>query len=214
MKIIGGQLRNRNFYMPRHIRCTRNVVRKAVFDILGQDMEGKSFLDLFAGSGAMGFEAHSRGAKEVVFVEKDPVCARAIKENIQHLSLVSAQNTVQNLELIVEDSFFTVKEFARKNRSFDIIYADPPYAQDLSKKALKTLGGYVIFQPNLVVIIQHDKREILGDFQGKLCRYRQKTYGGTVLDFYRIDQSHPDSEQSEEEGSMRDSSPSFRSGSE
>ena len=193
MKIIGGQLRGRNFYMPKHIRCTQNVVRKAVFDILGQDMEGKSFLDLFAGSGAMGFEAHSRGAKEVVFVEKDPICVRTIKENINHLSLVSAQNTAQNLELIEEDSFFAVKEFSRKNRPFDIIYADPPYIQDLSKKALKTLGGYVIFQPNLVVIIQHDKREILSDSQGKLCRYRQKTYGGTVLDFYRVVESELDS---------------------
>ena len=186
MKIIGGQLRGRNFYMPKHIRCTQNVVRKAVFDMLGQDMEGKTFLDLFAGSGAMGLEAHSRGAKEVVFVEKDPVCVRTIKENINNLSLVSAQNFTQNLELVLEDSFFTIKEFSRNNKSFDIIYADPPYVQDLSKKALKTLGGYVIFQPNLVVVIQHNRREILSESEGKLCRYRQKTYGSTVLDFYKV----------------------------
>lgn len=187
MKILGGQLRGRNFYMPKHIRCTQNVARKAVFDILGQDLAGKTFLDLFAGSGAMGLEAHSRGAKEVVFVEKDPVCVKTIKENIETLSLVSARNTEQTLDLIAEDSFFMVKDFSRQNKAFDIIYADPPYTHDLAKKALKTLGGYVIFQPNLTVVIQHDKREILSESEGKLCRYRQKTYGGTVLDFYGIE---------------------------
>ncbi len=201
MRIIGGELRGRNFYMPNHIRCTQNVVRKAVFDILGQDMEGKSFLDLFAGSGAMGLEAHSRGAKEVIFIEKDPVCVKTIKQNIETLSLVSAENSEQTLDLMAEDSFFMVKEFYRQKKGFDLIYADPPYVQDLAKKALKTLGAYVIFQPNLVVVIQHDKRDILSDSEGKLCRYRQKTYGGTVLDFYRVSEEFSDVEEAE----MKDS---------
>ena len=63
MKIIGGKFKNRNFYMPATIRPTQNMLRKALFDIIGQDFEGLTFLDLFAGSGAMGLEALSRGAK-------------------------------------------------------------------------------------------------------------------------------------------------------
>jgi len=72
MKIIGGIYKGRNFYMPAGIRPTQTIARKALFDILGQDMEGVTFVDLFAGSGAIGLEAISCGAEKVIFVEKRP----------------------------------------------------------------------------------------------------------------------------------------------
>ena len=87
MKIIAGKYKNRNFYMPQGIRPTQNVVRKALFDVLGQDMEGIDFLDLFAGSGAVGLEALSRGAKKVVFVDHDPRCIEVIEKNISLLKI-------------------------------------------------------------------------------------------------------------------------------
>ena len=68
MKIIGGKFKNRNFYMPATIRPTQNMLRKALFDIIGQDLEGLTFLDLFAGSGAMGLEALSRGGAMQLYI--------------------------------------------------------------------------------------------------------------------------------------------------
>ena len=86
MKILGGKLKGRNFYMPAEIPPTQNLVRKAVFDILG-DINGVEFLELFAGSGAVGFEAFSRGAKMVTLVERVSSCLEVIHKNLQLLDI-------------------------------------------------------------------------------------------------------------------------------
>ena len=99
MKIIGGKHRGKNFYMPFGIRPTQSITRKALFDILGQDLEGVTMLDLFAGSGAVGLEAISRGAKKVILVEKDPKCADVINENIRILSIGGDGSGVHRLQV-------------------------------------------------------------------------------------------------------------------
>jgi 16S rRNA (guanine966-N2)-methyltransferase len=189
MKIIGGFLRGRNFYMPAEIRTTQNMVRKAVFDLLGQDMSNRSFLDLFAGSGGMGLEAYSRGAASVTFVEKNKDCYKTIEENIALLSEVSLSKVKQTLEVIHNDSFVMTKQFALKKRVFDIVYVDPPYGIDLAKKALKTLGAYVILHSTSTLIIQHDRREKLPQTEGELFCKETRSYGSTQLDFYTLKKS-------------------------
>jgi 16S rRNA (guanine(966)-N(2))-methyltransferase RsmD len=169
--------------MPVGIRPTQNIVRKSLFDLLGQDMTGIAFLDLFAGSGAVGLEALSRGAARVTMVEHEPKCAAVISENIS-LLLRGAKAGVYHYEVVQSDAFATVKMFARQGRKFDIIFVDPPYGRDLAKKTLKTLGGYDILQPNSTVIIQHEKREILPREEGRFLLYRQKNYGTTYFSLY------------------------------
>ncbi len=169
--------------MPAGIRPTQGIARKALFDILGQDMQGVMFLDLFAGSGAVGLEAISRGANKATMVENDPKCAAVISENISFL-LKGAKAGLYNYEVIQSDAFATIKTFARQGRKFDIIFIDPPYGRELAKKALKTLGGYDILQPNCTVVIQHEKREILPQNEGRFLLYRQTIYGTTYLSFY------------------------------
>src|SRR3989338_8907154 len=90
MRIIGGKFKGRNFFMPKDTPATQDLVRKALFDLLGQDLTGLSFLELFAGSGAVGLEAMSRGAEKVVFVEHEPRSAEIIDENLQRLNPTSA----------------------------------------------------------------------------------------------------------------------------
>ncbi|MBN1869733.1 MAG: RsmD family RNA methyltransferase, partial [Candidatus Omnitrophica bacterium] len=139
MKIIGGQYKGRNFYMPAGIRPTQNIARKALFDLLGQNLEGITLLDLFAGSGAVGIETISRRATKAVIVEKDPKCVDVISENIGLLSI--GPNEPGNLpyEVIQMDAFAAIKMFAHQGRKFDVVFMDPPYGQGLAKKALKTL---------------------------------------------------------------------------
>jgi 16S rRNA (guanine(966)-N(2))-methyltransferase RsmD len=177
MRIISGKYKGRTIKMPKGIRPTQDKVRKALFDILG-DIKGLSFLELFAGSGAVGIEALSRGAKEIVFIEKDKRCAKKIKENLSSLSLLSYR-------IIEFDTSKVIRHLNQNGKQFDIIFLDPPYYGDLSKKTLQTLGAYDILAPNGFIIVQHFKKDILPERIGNLIILRQAEYGDTLLSFYR-----------------------------
>lgn len=186
MKIIGGLYKGRNFYRPAGIRPTQDVTREALFDILGQDMEGVFFLDLFAGSGAVGMEALSRGAQKVLFVEKDSKCVAVIQENIGLLAMERGRESGVPYEILQADSFAAVKLLVRQNKQFDIVFIDPPYSRGLAKKALKTLEAYDILHPNSLVVVQHETKEILPEHEGRFLLFRQKTYGKSALSIYKV----------------------------
>lgn len=187
MKIIGGKFRGMNFYMPAGIRPTQNITRKALFDLLGRDWEGVELLDLFAGSGAVGLEALSHGAKKVTFVEKDSRCVSVIGENIQLLLAKhqSYKGLVRlNYEVLEADGLGSIKQFLKAGKKFDIVFVDPPYRLGLAKKALKLLGGYDILHPNCWLVIQHEIDEKLPDSEGRFNLYKRRSYGNSVLSIY------------------------------
>lgn len=173
--------------MPKGIRPTQDLVRKALFDLLGQDLTGLTFLDLFAGSGAMGLEAASRGAQEVIFVEKESLCLRTIHENIMRLNIHPLVKDRPLFEILQADALATIKDYSRRGRKFDIIFADPPYGRELAKKTLITLKGHDILHPDSIVVIQHTKHETLPETEGRVFIEQQRTYGGTILTFYKIE---------------------------
>jgi 16S rRNA (guanine966-N2)-methyltransferase len=201
MRITSGIYKNRILKMPKGIRPTQEKVRKAVFDISG-DIEGLSFLELFAGSGAVGFEALSRGAKEIVFVENDRLCVKAIKENILLLGYPEAS-------VIAQEAGKAIEHLHRNRKKFDIIFLDPPYYQNfvlrphdkfnkgglgsksslqeqsLSKKILQMLEAYDILAHYGFIVIQHYKKDNLPDALEDLKLFKQARYGDTVLSFYR-----------------------------
>jgi len=183
MKIGSGVLKGRNFFMPKDIRPTQNMVREAVFNILGQDLSGMSFLDVFAGSGAIGLEAVSLGAKEVVFIEKEAKYCQVIRDNIVLLDPPTAGLVLQ-ITVNQIDAFAAIKKFTAQNKRFDVVFIDPPYGRGQAKKALKTLGGYDILQPNCVVLIESKKSEVLPDRQDFLVLIKQKKYGSKMLSIY------------------------------
>ncbi|MDD4980904.1 MAG: 16S rRNA (guanine(966)-N(2))-methyltransferase RsmD [Candidatus Omnitrophica bacterium] len=177
LRITTGQYKGRVIRMPKGIRPTQDKVRKAIFDILG-DIEGLSFLELFAGSGAVGFEAASRGVKDLILVEYNQDCRLAINKNIESLKLRACTLYPKEVEV-------AIKQFHRDGRNFDIIFLDPPYYQGLSKKTLQTLSLYDILAPVGLIVVQHFKKDILPDTQGELTLFKQSTYGDTLLSFYR-----------------------------
>ncbi len=173
--------------MPEGIRPTQNLTRKALFDLLGQGLTGLTFLDLFAGSGGVGLEALSRGAQKVTFVEKDERSSELIRENLDLLGApLLGSNRQAVYEVFEADAFASIKRFAAGGRKFDIVFADPPYTIGLAKKMLKTLGAYDIVTANCIVVIQHEKEEILPESQGNLVRSEQRKYGSTALSIYKI----------------------------
>ncbi|MDD4908174.1 MAG: 16S rRNA (guanine(966)-N(2))-methyltransferase RsmD [Candidatus Omnitrophica bacterium] len=176
MRIITGKYKNRLIKIPKGIRPTQNKVRKAIFDILG-DVEGLSFLELFAGSGAVGLEALSQGVKEAVFVESGPECLSVLKANL-------AWAEPGSYYLLAMDVERAVRELAKK-RKFDIIFLDPPYYQDLSKKTLQMLIACDILAPNGLIVAQHFQEDNLPLHTGDLVLLKQAGYGDTVLSIYR-----------------------------
>lgn len=170
--------------MPKGIRPSQDKVRKALFDILG-NIEGLSFLELFAGTGAVGIEALSYGAKEVVFVEKDRKCVKAIKENLSVLGFSPACRQAGVLRVLGLEVFEAISKLVKEKVKFDIVFLDPPYYQGLAKKTLQTLSDYDILAPNGFIIVQHFKKDILPDAWGDLISFRQARYGDTVLTFYK-----------------------------
>jgi len=172
--------------MPEGIRPTQNLARKAIFDLLGQDLSGITFLDLFAGSGAVGLEALSRGAEKVTFVEKDERFGEVIRENLDLLGApLLGKDRRAVYEVVEADAFAAIKFFAAGGKKFDIVFADPPYGLGLAKKMLKTLGAYDIVTANCTVVIQHEKGEILPEVQVRLLRSEQRKYGSTLLSIYK-----------------------------
>ncbi len=201
MRITTGIYRGRQIRMPQGIRPTQDKVRKALFDILG-DIEGLSFLELYAGSGAVGLEAASRGVRELVMVEYNRDCLQVIKKNIELL-------TPRACELYPKESDLAIRAMHNVRRQFDIIFLDPPYykasphsshalkkkagnpglrqgqGESLTKKTLQTLGAYDILAPNGFVIVQHFKKDELPTKERELALVKQAQYGDTVLSFYR-----------------------------
>ncbi len=176
MRIISGLLKGRNILIPGGIRPTQNKVRKAIFDILG-DIAGLTFLEIFAGSGAVGFEALSKGADRVIFIEKNHLCGETIKRNISLLKAASC-------EVLSLDAQKAILLLHKRKEYFDVIFLDPPYYQDLGKKTLQTLGAYDILAPCGFIIIQSFRKERLPKETEKFVLVKEARYGDTVLALY------------------------------
>jgi 16S rRNA (guanine966-N2)-methyltransferase len=177
MRITTGIYKGKVIKMPKGIRPTQNKVRKAIFDILG-DIQGLSFLELFAGSGAIGFEAASRGVADLSLVEKNRECLQDIKDGIASLKL-------GNCSIYPLEAERAIRLFSENKRKFDIIFLDPPYYKGLSKKTLQTLGAYDILAPCGFVVVQHFKSDELPNENRELGLIKEFRYGDTLLSFYR-----------------------------
>jgi 16S rRNA (guanine966-N2)-methyltransferase len=185
MKILRGKFRGRNFYMPKDIRPTQNVVRKAIFDMLGDSVCDMEILDLFSGSGAMGLEAISNGVKKVTMVEKDSKCFECIAENIELFDIPLDEDGNFPYEVICGDVFAIIKQLAAKKRTFDLIFCDPPYGRGLAKKALNVLSNYDILQPTSLLIFEHLKKDILPEKEGNFVLFKTRRYGMSMLSMYK-----------------------------
>lgn len=157
------------------VRPTPALVRKAVFDIL-RDVEDKTFVDLYAGKGFVGIEALKKGAKEVVFVERDPVLAIFIKNSIEKLNLFP-KFQILNID--------TIKFIEKTEQTFDIVFADPPYESGELERLFKAFETKNLLKENGVLIIQHHKKESLREKLKELKIQKCYRYGDTLLTLYR-----------------------------
>ena len=176
MKVIAGKYKNRNinFLSNEKTRPTASVVREALFSKIQFGLEGATFLDLFAGSGSVGIEALSRGAKKVVFVEKDRRNFEIIKSNLENCKIDK-----ENYELIFSDY---ISALGRMVEKFDFVYLDPPYKSEYYARAMALLLENDLLNDDAIIICEHEsKSEIVAESYETLA---QKRYGIKMLTYF------------------------------
>ena len=185
MRVTGGAKRGERLLESQdpRIRPMRAEVRTALFNIIQDFVPESRFLDLFAGTGSVGIEALSRGAKECTFVDNLPEAVRLIKMNLAKLSLVSRARIYQL------DVFEAIARFERRGKKFDLIFVGPPYGRGLAGKTLERLGGSSIVEEDGLVITEVFKKERGGMEErcGRLTIIRERRYGDNLILLYRLE---------------------------
>jgi len=182
VRITAGQFKGRVLVSPPQIRATESKVRQALFNILSHHVEGARVLDGFAGSGAVGFEALSRGAAFVAFLEADTESVMSIRDNLARFETELPRDAWRLVHLDVERG---LRQLATIEPPFDLIFFDPPYRSDEGKKALNTVVECAMLATAGLIVIEHDRRTILPASVGLFHQGKQHRYGETVLSFYQ-----------------------------
>lgn len=191
MRVIAGISKGRRLCVPSaaSIRPTTDKVREAVFDVLthtyGNDASFpfRRGLDLFAGSGAMGIEAMSRGAEALTFVDDNPTAIKTIRQNLEICGF--------NLKAVVlkTNVFAAIRRLAGQRQSFDLIFVDPPYDSSLALETLQAIDETVLISEGGLVVVETSKRALLngiGLALKSLTLSDERRYGDTVVYFYRL----------------------------
>jgi 16S rRNA (guanine(966)-N(2))-methyltransferase RsmD len=188
MRISGGLAKGRQTATKRllsrapgdeRLRPTSSKVREALFDIIKDNIEGASFVDLYAGTGTVGLEALSRGADKVFFVEPDGLRIRMIKRNVEEFGFYDKAGVVK----CRADEF--LRKALDKNEHFDIFFLDPPYQSEEIMRTLPIIGEKGLLNKGGIVIIEHYVKKKLPETTGQLEIRKSYRYGDTMLTLYR-----------------------------
>jgi 16S rRNA (guanine966-N2)-methyltransferase len=183
MRVIAGKFRSRVLKGPGKLRLrpTSDRLRETLFNILGPSVEDSLFVDLYAGTGAIGIEAISRGARETVFVESHAATARLLQQNLTALGIRDGA------ELIEADAVRGLEKMAVKRRIADFIFLDPPYAEeDEHLRAVEFLDASHLVAPRGIVIVEHSSKMELPKRFARLECTRLLEQGDAALSFYRL----------------------------
>lgn len=192
IRIVGGIFKGRVLETPPGLitRPTSQRLREAVFNICQHEIEGADFLDLFAGTGAMGFEALSRRARSATFVEKDPQAVECLKKNLSRLPLEEEQGA----EVIATDVLSALRRMAQQQKTYALIYVDPPYGMgkdSLAWQIMEFLGRGDLLHDDTTVFLEESSTFVLpADAVGCLqCRRKRKAGRTTLYEWIRADYS-------------------------
>ncbi len=181
MRIISGRLGGQPLPGKPNpkLRPTSDKVKEAIFDQLEarfvNDWSRVNVLDLFAGTGALAFEALSRGAQKAVMVDHHLQTVKALHKTAEHFGLT------QNVEVLCKGAFEAIRWLAKRGDRFDLVFLDPPYREDWIVGTLNTLKECPLFNKNALVIAERDKREVITSVQALWTTESERRYGDTVI---------------------------------
>jgi 16S rRNA (guanine966-N2)-methyltransferase len=184
MRVITGEYKGRKIDNVKgaDIRYTADRVKESLFSILSGIISDARFLDLYAGSGNVGIEAYSRGAKSVTFVDINPVCINSVSANLERFGI---DTNSPEIRLMRMNALLAIEYFRKREMVFDIIFIDPPYRIGLVEKTLLEISSSNILAEDGDIIVEHDVKEKVSSAIGKLTLARQEKYGTTILSFYK-----------------------------
>lgn len=197
LTVIGGKFKGCRLYSsPKHASPTSPAprpllarIKKSLFDIISSKIPNATFLDLFAGTGSVGIEALSRGAKFAVFVDSDYKCVETINRNIGKLNL-QQKSKVYRKDIMLGLEFLNISGYDK----FDIVFIGPPYKDFLISKTLVLISAADILKNTAIIIAQHHKKEEIHTKEFEI--FRQEKYGDTVLSFLKKSKLDSESERS------------------
>ena len=172
MRVIAGKVRRMTLVTPEgnDVRPTTDRIKETLFNIIQNDIYDCSFLDLFSGSGGIGIEAISRGAKEAVFVDKSKEALRCITQNLEHTRLMD------EAEVLPMDVLQAIRNLDKRNKRFDIVFMDPPYERDMELPVLEALDRSDIVDEDSLIIVETSLRtepEILNAYNFNVVRIKK-----------------------------------------
>lgn len=177
MRVITGTARGRKLKEPSdmNIRPTTDMVKEAIFNIVQFNIEGRTVLDLFAGTGQLGIEALSRGAAAVTFVDGSPSALKLVRDNL------STTGLEKNASVVAGDSL----DFLSRCGKFDLIFMDPPYDSDLLDKALQKTLEFDILKENGIIVCESKYDREMQCFSSPYIRQKEYKYGKIKLTVYK-----------------------------
>lgn len=179
MRVISGVCRGKRLFTLKGLalRPTSDRVKEAIFDILQDRFQGQRVLDLFAGTGALGIEALSRGAGFAVFVESHGASRRVIQRNLEGCRLEN------RAEIIALEARAAIRFLEHRKECFDLIFMDPPYRKGFGPRLLADLAQSSVRTPQTLIVAEHSGHEAL-EPTPPLVRIDQRKYGGTRVSFF------------------------------
>lgn len=183
MRVIAGKFRSCRLQTLAGdaLRPTSDALRETLFNLLGASVVGAVFADCYAGSGAVGIEALSRGAAKVFFLEHHRPAVALIRGNLLSLGVVNGY------EILPTEVTSGLERLERRGLLFDCVFLDPPYAAvSECERALRRLGHARLLGPGAEVIVEHSKRTSLPEQVGSLVSARTLRHGDSALSFYRL----------------------------
>lgn len=177
MRVITGSARGRKLKTPsgQDIRPTTDNVKEAVFNIIQFDIEGRRVLDLFAGTGQLGIECLSRGAREAVFLDQSREAVRMVRENLKTCGM--------NATVLQEDAL----AYLRRGDRFDLIFLDPPYDADLYEPALETINSVDNLSDGGIIVCEARSERPLPDMKAPYRKVKEYRYGKVKICIYKKD---------------------------
>ena len=176
MRVITGTARGRRLkeLQGRETRPTTDKVKESIFSIIQFDLEGRRVLDLFAGTGQLGIEALSRGAKECVFVDQRKDAVALVRENLELCRLTESARVRQGDALA----------YLKSGERFDIIFLDPPYGSGLLEQALADITRFDICREHGIIVAESAAEQVLPPVEPPYALYREYRYGKIKLTVY------------------------------
>ncbi len=184
MRVISGKVRGLKLDTPKNldVRPTTDRVKESLFNIINPYIRESNILDLFAGTGSLGIECLSRGAKNCVFVDKSKESIGIVKSNIKK-ARVENESTILNIDF--KDA---VKRLSVQKQKFDVIFMDPPYYENMFIDCLKSIDELNLLKEDGLVVVEHDTNDLFDDNIGRLYKSREKKYGNTTITFYKLEE--------------------------